>query len=99
MDGINYHPNLKSKNWHNKKREEIKEEAPVASTSNPQASQPPKEGNNNKKKHLKRPYSPSYRLPRIQNDAMDNVFNISRTLITFKDKEEKRMRKPHFPKK
>ncbi|MBW0561748.1 hypothetical protein O181_101463 [Austropuccinia psidii MF-1] len=37
--------------------------------------------------------------PKIQKDAMDNVFNMARSLMYFKDKEEKRMRQPHFPKK
>ncbi|MBW0592196.1 hypothetical protein O181_131911 [Austropuccinia psidii MF-1] len=32
-------------------------------------------------------------------DAMENVFNMARTLMEFKDKEEKKMRQPHFPKK
>ncbi|MBW0472277.1 hypothetical protein O181_011992 [Austropuccinia psidii MF-1] len=50
-------------------------------------------------KNCRKPYSPSYRIPKIQKDAMENVFNMSRTLMEFKDKEEKRMRQPHFPKK
>ncbi|MBW0536976.1 hypothetical protein O181_076691 [Austropuccinia psidii MF-1] len=36
--------------------------------------------------------------PKIQKDAMENVFNIARTLMEFKDKDKKRMRQPHFPK-
>ncbi|MBW0582639.1 hypothetical protein O181_122354 [Austropuccinia psidii MF-1] len=40
----------KIKEYHSKKREESKEEAPVASNSKPQATQPPQEGKNNKKK-------------------------------------------------
>ncbi|MBW0586476.1 hypothetical protein O181_126191 [Austropuccinia psidii MF-1] len=50
-------------------------------------------------KELKKQYSPSYRIPKIQKDAMDNVFNMSRTLMEVRDKEEQRMRQPHFPKK
>ncbi|MBW0554650.1 hypothetical protein O181_094365 [Austropuccinia psidii MF-1] len=87
------------KEWHNKKREVSKEEAPVASTSKPQASQDPQEGKKNKKKNWRKPYSPSYRIQRIQKDAMDNVLNMARTLMEFKDKGEKRMRQPSFPKK
>ncbi|MBW0528090.1 hypothetical protein O181_067805 [Austropuccinia psidii MF-1] len=51
------------------------------------------------KKNWRKPYSPSYRIPKIQKDAMDNVFNMARTLMEFKDKEEQRMRQPHFPNK
>ncbi|MBW0505363.1 hypothetical protein O181_045078 [Austropuccinia psidii MF-1] len=101
MDGIHYHPNLKSKILRTgaAKREESKEEALVASTRNPQASQPPQEGKKNKIKKGRKPYSPSYRIPRIQKDSMDNVFNMTRTLMKFKDKEEKKMRQPHFQKR
>ncbi|MBW0546697.1 hypothetical protein O181_086412 [Austropuccinia psidii MF-1] len=87
-------PQLKKiKEYHGKNREETKEEAPVASTSKPQ------EGKKKKKKNLRKPYSLSYRIPKIQKDAMDNVFNMARTLMEFKDKEEQRMRQPHFSKK
>ncbi|MBW0581123.1 hypothetical protein O181_120838 [Austropuccinia psidii MF-1] len=79
--------------------EASKEEEPVASTSKPQANQPPQEGKKNKKKNWRKPYSPSYGIPKIQKDAMGNVFNMARTLMGFKDKEEERMRQPHFPKK
>ncbi|MBW0582610.1 hypothetical protein O181_122325 [Austropuccinia psidii MF-1] len=90
--------NQKIKEYHAQKREASKEEAPVASTSKPQENQLPQEGKN-KKKNCKKPYSPSYRIPKIQKDAMDNVFNMARTLMQFKDKEEQRIRQPHFPKK
>ncbi|MBW0476239.1 hypothetical protein O181_015954 [Austropuccinia psidii MF-1] len=50
-------------------------------------------------KELEKPYSPSYRIPKIQKDSMDNVFNMARTLMEFKAKEEQRMRQPHLPKK
>ncbi|MBW0505747.1 hypothetical protein O181_045462 [Austropuccinia psidii MF-1] len=63
-------------------------------------SQPlPQEGKKNKKKNWRKPYSPSYRMSKIQKDAMDNVFNMARTLMELKDKEEQRMSQPHFPKK
>ncbi|MBW0583713.1 hypothetical protein O181_123428 [Austropuccinia psidii MF-1] len=93
-------PQIKTiKEYHSKKREASKEEASVASNSKPQANQPPQEEKNNKKKNWRKPYSPSYRIPKIQKDAMDNVFNMARTLMEFKDKDEQRMRHPHFPKK
>ncbi|MBW0589834.1 hypothetical protein O181_129549 [Austropuccinia psidii MF-1] len=87
------HQIKKIKEYHTKKSETTKEEAPVASTSNPQ------EVKKKKKKDWKKPYSPSYRIPKIQKDSMENVFNMARTLMEFKDKEENRMRQPHFPKR
>ncbi|MBW0593153.1 hypothetical protein O181_132868 [Austropuccinia psidii MF-1] len=89
----------KIKEYHSKKREASKEEAPVASTSKPQGNQPPHEGKKNKKENWRIPYSPSYRIPKIQKDAMDNVFTMARTLMELKDKEEQRIRQPNFPKK
>ncbi|MBW0514784.1 hypothetical protein O181_054499 [Austropuccinia psidii MF-1] len=82
-----------------KRNKASKEEDPVASTSKPQANQLPQEGKKNKKKNWRKPYSPSYRIPNIQKDVMENVFNMARTFMEFKEKEEQRMRQPHFPKK
>ncbi|MBW0513495.1 hypothetical protein O181_053210 [Austropuccinia psidii MF-1] len=79
------------------KKEASKEEAPVASTRKPQANQLPQEGKKNKKKNWRKPYSPSYRIPKIQKHAMDNVFNMARTLMKFKDKEEERLRQLSQP--
>ncbi|MBW0591312.1 hypothetical protein O181_131027 [Austropuccinia psidii MF-1] len=78
-------PQIKEiKEYHAKKKEETKEEAPVASTSKPQANPIPQEGKNKKKKNWRKTYSPSYRIIKIQKDAMDNVFNMARTLMEFK---------------
>ncbi|MBW0585549.1 hypothetical protein O181_125264 [Austropuccinia psidii MF-1] len=88
----------KIKEYHSKKKEVTKEGAPVASTSKPQANPISQEGKKNKKKNWRKPYSPCYRITNIQKDAMDNVFNMARTLMEFKDKEEQRMRQPDFPK-
>ncbi|MBW0503243.1 hypothetical protein O181_042958 [Austropuccinia psidii MF-1] len=82
----------KIKEYDSKKREASKEEAPVASTHKPQANQLPQEAKKNRKKNWNKPCSSSYRTPEIQKDAMDNVFNMARTLMEFKDKEEQRMR-------
>ncbi|MBW0549155.1 hypothetical protein O181_088870 [Austropuccinia psidii MF-1] len=81
------------------KEEATKEEALVASTSKPQANPLPQEGKKNKKENWRKPYFQTYRIPKIQKDATDNVFNIARTLMEFKDKEEQRIRQHHFPKK
>ncbi|MBW0588327.1 hypothetical protein O181_128042 [Austropuccinia psidii MF-1] len=82
-----------------KKKEASKEEAPVGSTSKPQANQLPQEGKKNKKKNWRKPYSPSYRITKIHKYAMENVFNMARNLMEFKEKEEQRMRQPYFSKK
>ncbi|MBW0560582.1 hypothetical protein O181_100297 [Austropuccinia psidii MF-1] len=92
-------PIKKINEYHAKKKEASKEDAPVASTRKPQVNQIPQEGKKNKKKNWRKPYFPSYKIPKIQKDAMDNVFNMARTLMELKDKEEKRMRQPHLPKK
>ncbi|MBW0489066.1 hypothetical protein O181_028781 [Austropuccinia psidii MF-1] len=47
------------KEWHNKKREASKEQAPLASTSKQQSSHPPQQGKKNKRKNRRKPYSPS----------------------------------------
>ncbi|MBW0561086.1 hypothetical protein O181_100801 [Austropuccinia psidii MF-1] len=93
-------PQIKKINeYHAKKRAETKEEASIASTRKPQSNPLPQEGKKNKKKNWRNSYSPSHIIPKIQNDSMDNVFNMARTLIEFMDKEKQRMRQPHAPKK
>ncbi|MBW0522829.1 hypothetical protein O181_062544 [Austropuccinia psidii MF-1] len=63
---LSFKPQFKKiKEDHYKKREESNEEAPVASTSKPQANQLPQEGKKNKKKNWRKPYSPSYSIPKI----------------------------------
>ncbi|MBW0540361.1 hypothetical protein O181_080076 [Austropuccinia psidii MF-1] len=94
MDGIHYHPNLKSKRLRNTMLKQGRQ-----ARNKPQANPLPQEGKRNKKKNWSKPYSPSYRIPKIQKDAMENVFNMARTLMEFKVKEEQRMRQAHFPKK
>ncbi|MBW0533746.1 hypothetical protein O181_073461 [Austropuccinia psidii MF-1] len=94
MDGIHNNPNLKSKRSRStmpKKRRQPRKK--------PQANPLSQEGKNKKKKYWRKPYYPGYRIPKIQKDAMDNVFNMARTLMEFKEKEEQRMRQPHLPKK
>ncbi|MBW0588186.1 hypothetical protein O181_127901 [Austropuccinia psidii MF-1] len=60
---LSFKPQIKKiKEYPAKKREASKGEAPVASTSKPQVSQPPHKGNESKKKNWRKPYSPSYRI-------------------------------------
>ncbi|MBW0591105.1 hypothetical protein O181_130820 [Austropuccinia psidii MF-1] len=75
----------KIKEYHTKKKEATKEEAPIASTSKTQANPLPLEGKKKKKRNWRKPYYSSFRIPKIQKDAMDNVFNMARTLMEFKD--------------
>ncbi|MBW0486049.1 hypothetical protein O181_025764 [Austropuccinia psidii MF-1] len=89
----------KIREYHSKKREASKKGAPVASTSKAQANQPPQEGKKNKKQNWRKPYSPSYRIPKKQKDAIENVTNMARTSMELKDKDKQRMIQPHFPKK
>ncbi|MBW0577682.1 hypothetical protein O181_117397 [Austropuccinia psidii MF-1] len=97
---LSFKPQIKKiKEYHAKKKVASKEEAPVASTRKPQPNPPPQEGKRKKKKNWSKPYSPSYKIPKVQKDAMDNVFNMARTLMEFKDKDDQRMRHTHFPKK
>ncbi|MBW0463910.1 hypothetical protein O181_003625 [Austropuccinia psidii MF-1] len=49
-------------------------------------------GENNTKNNSIKPYSPSYMIPKIQKYSMDYVFNLARTFMEFKEKEEQRMR-------
>ncbi|MBW0528740.1 hypothetical protein O181_068455 [Austropuccinia psidii MF-1] len=88
----------KIKNWHKKKRKASKEEPPVPSASKPPARKTAQQGRKNKKKNWRIPYYPSYSIQRIKKDAMNKVFNMSSTLMEFKDKEDLRMQKPHVPK-
>ncbi|MBW0506233.1 hypothetical protein O181_045948 [Austropuccinia psidii MF-1] len=71
-------------------------EAPQASTSKI----PPQQVQNRPKKTPKtnqkgkanpkwnKPYPQNYRIPKKEKTAMDNVFNMARTLMEFKNKEE-----------
>ncbi|MBW0534249.1 hypothetical protein O181_073964 [Austropuccinia psidii MF-1] len=67
----------------------VRKTAPVTSSSN----------SNLKKKHqaqkkvkgkapATKPYSQGYRIPKIQQDAMENVFQMARTMMEFQKKEE-----------
>ncbi|MBW0537902.1 hypothetical protein O181_077617 [Austropuccinia psidii MF-1] len=45
-----------------------------------------------------RPYPQNYRIPKKEKTAMDNMFDMARTLMEFKNKEEERLSQS-FPKK
>ncbi|MBW0533161.1 hypothetical protein O181_072876 [Austropuccinia psidii MF-1] len=61
----------------------------------------PKSNQKDKKKansKWNRPYQKNYRIPKNEKTAMDNVLNMARALVEFKNKEEERMNQS-FPKK
>ncbi|MBW0587572.1 hypothetical protein O181_127287 [Austropuccinia psidii MF-1] len=39
-----------------------------------------------------KPYIQGYKIPKIQQDAMENVFQIARTIVELQKKEEARLR-------
>ncbi|MBW0509173.1 hypothetical protein O181_048888 [Austropuccinia psidii MF-1] len=87
-------------------------EAPQASTSKNPPQQVPnkdkqapksnqkgnKKAKGKSKSKWKKPYPHNYRIPKKEKTAMDNVFNLARTLMEFKNKEEERLNQS-FPKK
>ncbi|MBW0519367.1 hypothetical protein O181_059082 [Austropuccinia psidii MF-1] len=87
-------------------------EAPQASTSKdppqPVPNKPKKTPKTNQKGKKKakgkakpkwtKPYPQHYRIPKKEKTSMDNVFNMARTLMEFKNKEEERLNQS-FPKK
>ncbi|MBW0576718.1 hypothetical protein O181_116433 [Austropuccinia psidii MF-1] len=87
-------------------------EAPQASTSKsppqPVLNKPKKTPKTNQKGKQKakgkakpkwnKPYLQNYRIPNKEKTAMDNVVNMARTLMEFKNKEEERLNQ-YFPKK
>ncbi|MBW0511481.1 hypothetical protein O181_051196 [Austropuccinia psidii MF-1] len=74
-------------------------EAPQASTSKHLPQQVPKKPKKTPKTDQKgkakpkwnKPYPQNYRTPKKEKTAMDNVFNMARTLMEFKNKEEERL--------
>ncbi|MBW0525423.1 hypothetical protein O181_065138 [Austropuccinia psidii MF-1] len=93
-------------------KENSQVEAPQASTSKNLPQQVPKKPkqipktNQKGKKKAKgkakpkwnKPYLEHYRIPKKEKTAIDNVFNMERTLMEFKNKEEERLNQ-YFPKK
>ncbi|MBW0586673.1 hypothetical protein O181_126388 [Austropuccinia psidii MF-1] len=81
-------------------------EAPQASTSNNLPQQVPNKDKQTPKRNQKgkakskwnKPYPENYRITKKEKTATDNVFNMARALMEFKNKEEERL-KQSFPKK
>ncbi|MBW0532603.1 hypothetical protein O181_072318 [Austropuccinia psidii MF-1] len=67
--------------------------APVASSSNSNVKKQPKTQNKVKgKAPPPKPYSKGYRIPKIQQDAMENVFKMARTMMELHKKKEARLK-------
>ncbi|MBW0534284.1 hypothetical protein O181_073999 [Austropuccinia psidii MF-1] len=67
--------------------------APVASSSNYNVKKQPQAPNKGKgNTPATKPYSQCYRIPKIQQDAMENVFQMARTMMELQKKEEARLK-------
>ncbi|MBW0585161.1 hypothetical protein O181_124876 [Austropuccinia psidii MF-1] len=98
-----WHPFMEKKNmmlltgeWRKKTPpppKQVPRPAPVASSSNFNVKKQPQAQNKGKAKApAPNPYSQRYRIPKIQQDAMENVFQMARTMMEFQKKEEARLR-------
>ncbi|MBW0560245.1 hypothetical protein O181_099960 [Austropuccinia psidii MF-1] len=81
----------KSKNW----PQQVPNKPKKTAKTNQKGKQKEKE---NARPKWNKPYPQIYRTPKKEKTAMDNVFNIPRALMEFKNKEEKRLNQS-FPKK
>ncbi|MBW0534756.1 hypothetical protein O181_074471 [Austropuccinia psidii MF-1] len=71
----------------------VQKTAPVASSSNSNMKKQPQAQNKGKgKAPATKPYSQGYRIPKIQKDAMENVFQRARTVMELQKKEEARLK-------
>ncbi|MBW0502402.1 hypothetical protein O181_042117 [Austropuccinia psidii MF-1] len=67
--------------------------APVASSSNSNVKNQPQAHNKGKiKAPATKTYSQGYRIPKIQQDSMENLFLMARTMMELQKKEEARLK-------
>ncbi|MBW0549519.1 hypothetical protein O181_089234 [Austropuccinia psidii MF-1] len=72
---------------------QVPKTAPVARSSNSKVKKQPKAQNKGKgKSPATKPYSQGYRIPKIQQDAMENLFQMDRTMMEFQKKELARLK-------
>ncbi|MBW0519031.1 hypothetical protein O181_058746 [Austropuccinia psidii MF-1] len=72
---------------------QVPKTSPVARSSNSNVKKQPKAQNKDKgKEPASNPYSQGYRIPKIQKDAMGNVFQMARTMMEFQKQEEARLK-------
>ncbi|MBW0511843.1 hypothetical protein O181_051558 [Austropuccinia psidii MF-1] len=68
---------------------QVPKTAPVARSINSNVKKQPKSQNKDKgKAPATKPYSQGYRIPKIQQDAMENVLQMARQMIELQKKEE-----------
>ncbi|MBW0570983.1 hypothetical protein O181_110698 [Austropuccinia psidii MF-1] len=67
--------------------------SPVSSSRNSNVKKQPQAQNKGKgKAPATKTYSRGYRIPKIQQDAMENVFQMARAMMEFQKKEEARLK-------
>ncbi|MBW0590766.1 hypothetical protein O181_130481 [Austropuccinia psidii MF-1] len=72
---------------------QVSKTAPVASSSNSNVKNQPQAPNRGKGKvPAPKTYSQGYRIPKIHQDAMENVFQMARTMMELQKKEEARLK-------
>ncbi|MBW0576746.1 hypothetical protein O181_116461 [Austropuccinia psidii MF-1] len=72
---------------------QVPKTAPVASSSNYNLKKQPQAPNKGKgKAPATKPYSQGYRIAKIQQDAMENVFQMATTMMELQKKEEARLK-------
>ncbi|MBW0577170.1 hypothetical protein O181_116885 [Austropuccinia psidii MF-1] len=72
---------------------QVAKTSPLASSSNSNMKKQPKAQKKGKgKAPATKPYSQGYRIPKIQQDAMENVFQMARTMMELQKKEEARLK-------
>ncbi|MBW0571243.1 hypothetical protein O181_110958 [Austropuccinia psidii MF-1] len=71
--------------------------SPIASSSNSNVKKQPQAQKKGKAKAPAiNPYSQGYRIPKIQQDAMENAFQMDRTMMELQKKEEARLKYQKF---
>ncbi|MBW0464549.1 hypothetical protein O181_004264 [Austropuccinia psidii MF-1] len=71
---------------------QVAKTAPIASSSNSNVKKRPQAQNKGKgKEPATKPYSQGYRIPKIQQDAMENVFQMARTMMELQKKEKSQL--------
>ncbi|MBW0552888.1 hypothetical protein O181_092603 [Austropuccinia psidii MF-1] len=84
IDGKEEHDtfNIKMEETNPPPPKQVPKTAPVASSSNSDGKKQPQAQNKGKgKRPATKTYSQGYRIPKIQQDSMENVFQIARTMI------------------
>ncbi|MBW0584412.1 hypothetical protein O181_124127 [Austropuccinia psidii MF-1] len=98
-----WHPSMEKKNMMLLKAEwrknnppppkQVPKTAPVASSSNSNSKKEPQAQNKAKgKAPATKPYSQGYRIPKAQQDVMENLFQMARTMMELQKKEEARLK-------